>query len=160
MRILVVAIGNEWRSDDGVGPAILRALSAERSPAADFVTAGPLADELDLLGLWDDADLAVVLDATRSGVPPGTVTRVDLDDGDGTKRPASTHGIGVAGTLAIARSVGRAPRRVVLVGVEGFSFEQGGELSPSVAGAVPQAAAVVRDLLSEALGSAASAKGD
>jgi hydrogenase maturation protease len=147
--VVVAALGSVDRSDDGAGPRVLAGVAA-RLPGVRAV--GPLADPLDLLGLWDGARLAVVVDAVRSGSAPGTVHLVELDAGlregpataDGTARgrgegATSSHGIGLAGVVRLARAVGRAPARVVVVGVEGERFGPGGRLSPAVAAAVPAA---------------------
>lgn len=142
-RVVVAGIGSELRGDDGVGVAVASAV-AHLAPAVDV---GPLGEPLDLLGRWDGAELAVIVDATCSGSPAGSVrvhelgaAGADVPPGDA---PASTHGLGVPGVLRIARAVGRAPRRVVLVGVEGAAFERGEGLSPAVARAVPEAVARV-----------------
>jgi hydrogenase maturation protease len=42
----------------------------------------------------------------------------------------------VADALELGRAVGRAPRRVVVLGVEGAVFGMGDELTPEVASAV------------------------
>jgi len=151
-RLVVVGMGSEYRRDDGVGLAV-----ADRvAQAVDGVSAvGPLSDPLDLLGLWDGADLAVVVDAVQSGAAPGTVQLIELDitsgrgaagDPSGT---TSTHGIGVAGVFRLARAVGSAPKRVVVVGIEGQDFSQGTGLSPAVDRAVEHAARHVAELIGE-----------
>jgi len=72
----------------------------------DVRDVGPLEEPLDLLGRFDGADLAIVIDAVRSGAPIGTVRVLDLDvaysDGDSLGEPAvtSTHGIGLVGCFA------------------------------------------------------------
>jgi hydrogenase maturation protease len=149
-RVVVAGLGNEYRRDDGAGPLI-----AERAVtrAGRGSVVGPLADPLDLLGEWDDADLAVVVDAVHSGQMPGTLTTVELVDGPdggipgGHRGASSTHGIGLAGVLRLARAVDRAPGRVVVVGIEGGDFSQGTGLSPEVQAAVPSAVRRVVDLI-------------
>ncbi len=111
-RVVVAGLGNEYRRDDAAGPLI-----AERAVtrAGRGTVVGPLADPLDLLGEWDGADLAVIVDAVRSGQVPGTLTTVELvgsPDGEipgGHRGASSTHGIGLAGVLRLARAVDRAP---------------------------------------------------
>ena len=171
-RIVVVGMGNKWRRDDGVGPAVAR-LVAEHVGAE--ATAGcrvfaQLDDPLDLLNHFDGADLAVVVDATRRGLSPGTVSIIDLEEpGDAlassnaavrpTARdgshgqghgPSSTHGLGLAGVLRLARALERSPRRTLIVGVEGEEYGAGSELSPTVAAATGRAAATVLDLIKDA----------
>ncbi|MGP8060437.1 MAG: hydrogenase maturation protease [Acidimicrobiales bacterium] len=146
-RVVVAGMGSEYRRDDGAGPAVAEEVTRL---VIGVTNLGPLADPLDLLGLWDGAALAVVVDAVRSGAEPGTVRLIDLDDAPGDAAgagPTSTHGISLAGTLRLARAVGNPPRRVVVVGVEGEDFSQGLGLSPAVERAVPGAARTVAELI-------------
>lgn len=73
-RVVVAGLGSEYRRDDGAGPLV-----AERAVArAGWGTViGPLSDPLDLLGEWDQADLAVIVDAVHSDRVPGTLTTVN-----------------------------------------------------------------------------------
>jgi len=154
-RVVVAAMGNEYRRDDGVGAAVVAAvaplLDELRAPGFDTAGVGPFGDPLDLLGPWDHATLAVVVDAVRTGAAPGTVVVVDLGGPGGSeavdRRASSTHGLGVAGALRLARAVGRAPDRVVAVGIEGGDFGNGTGLSEAVDRAVGEAAARVLDLV-------------
>jgi len=146
--VVVAGLGHEYRRDDGVGP-LVAARAAGLTEAAHDV--GPLADPLDLLGRWDGASLAIVVDAVRSGAPPGTIRLVELEPGatavGGNSPTTSTHGIGLAGVFRLARAVGQAPARVVVVGIEGEDFGRGPGLSPAVEAAVPGAVRRVADLI-------------
>jgi hydrogenase maturation protease len=157
-------MGTEWRRDDGVGLAVARRVSElkQLGSSVDCRVVAPLADPLDLLGYWEGAALAVVVDATRSDLVPGTISRIELggsepQEGAGSDShsgPAlgrsSTHGIGLVGALRLARVVNQAPARTVVVGVEGEDFGQGSGLSPSVAASVDKAAVCVLELVEEA----------
>jgi hydrogenase maturation protease len=157
-------MGSEWRRDDGVGLAVARRVSELMQPGAsgDCRVVAPLADPLDLLGYWEGAALAVVVDATRSDLVPGTISQIDLGGpepqedtgGESHQEPvlgrSSTHGIGLVGALRLARAVDQAPLNTVVVGVEGEDFGQGAGLSPSVAASVDKAARCVLELVEEA----------
>ena len=144
--VVLAGIGSLDRRDDGVGPVVAALAAAQLGTASDV---GPVAEPLDLLGRWDDASLAVVVDAVRSSRPAGTVSLVELrPDGAGAAGPAgtglssgatSTHGLGLARVLRLAVAVGSAPARVVVVGIDGEDFGRGTGFSPSVAAAVPEA---------------------
>jgi hydrogenase maturation protease len=151
LRVVVAAMGSEYRRDDGAGPAAM-AIVAKQCPGVTVV--GPLDDPFDLLGLWDDADVAVVIDAVSSDAPPGTIRLVELDPA--LQRPASephssptnsTHGIGLAGVYRLARAVAQAPARVVVVGIEGSDFGQGMGLTPGVEEGVAHAAHHVVEMI-------------
>lgn len=126
---------------------------------------------LELLEHWEGAELAVVIDALHSGGAPGAVVVAELGTGaaaaggrgrgggrggsgpdtkTGGLRCTSTHGIGLEAVLGLAGVLGRAPRRVVLVGVEGASFGVQRGLSPAVAGAVDRAGRAVLTLVAGA----------
>ena len=114
--------------------------------------AGPLGEPLDLLDDWEGADLAIVVDAVRSGAPPGTVTLNWLGEALDALSPArsrrpSTHGLGVADVYRLAVEMGVAPQRVALVGVEGQDFSHGEGLSAPVHAGVARATALVVDVV-------------
>lgn len=141
--LALIGLGNRYRSDDGVGTLVAdRAAREARLP----IEAVSPADTTDLVDVWAGSDLAVVVDATRSGSPPGTVRCVELRGAELTlPTVTSSHSLGLCAALRISRLLGTAPRRVVLIGVEGSRFEPGERLSAAVDEAVPVAVeAVVR----------------
>jgi hydrogenase maturation protease len=147
LRVVIASLGNEYRRDDGAGQ-VVAARAADRVAGVSHV--GPQVDPLDLLGRWDGADLAIVIDATQAAGAPGAVRVVDL--AERTERPGvtSTHGISLSGVLRLAQAVGRAPARVIVVGIEGEDFGKGPGLSPAVDAAVPLAVSKVVELIEEA----------
>lgn len=145
-RVVVAGMGNEYRRDDGAGPAVA-ARSADEAPIT--IDVGPVVDPLDLLGRWDGAELAIVIDAMRSGATPGTVRVVDLTGPSSSPDATSTHGIGLAGVLRLAQALDQAPARVVVVGIEGEDFGRGTGLSPAVDAALPAAVRRVVELIKE-----------
>jgi hydrogenase maturation protease len=113
-----------------VGPVV-----AERLRAAGACVLDCADEPTRLLDLWDGLDAVVVVDAVRSGAPAGTVHRVDAGDGPLPRDLglASTHAMGIADALELGRALGRAPRRVVVLGIEGTSYGMGEEMTPAVA---------------------------
>ncbi len=143
-HVVIAGIGNDYRHDDGAGPAVARLVAAS-TPAVDI---GPIAEPLDLLGRWEAATLAVLVDATRSQAPAGTVSLVDLPAAGG-RSSTSTHAIGLDRVVRLAQVLRRAPDRVVVVGIEGQDFSDGTGLSPAVGRAIPRAAGRIADLIAE-----------
>jgi hydrogenase maturation protease len=141
-RAVVVGIGNEDRGDDGVGPAVARALSDRDVPGLRVVTS---AEPLDLLDDDLAADVLVVVDAACSGRVPGTVLVLDA-----RREPlpvwagaGGTHAFGLAAVVELLAALGRLPERLLLVAVEAHAFDPGAALSPPVRAAVPAAADAV-----------------
>ena len=130
-----------------MGPVVaerLRAVGAAVLDCADEPTR--------LLDLWDGLDTVVVVDALRGDAPPGTLHRIDAEDGPLPRdvRLASTHAMGIADALELGRTLGRAPRRVVVLGIEAASFGMGEAMTPAVAGAIDELVASVLGELQEA----------
>ena len=97
---------------------------------------------VELLDLLDGIDRAVLVDATRSGQPPGTVHEPAADDLR-EARAVSSHGLGVREALAMARALGRAPKWVAIIGIE-VASTIGDGVSLPVRAALSEASARVR----------------
>ena len=142
MSAVVITVGNPWRGDDGVGPAVAAALSGR---GIDVVESD--GEPARMVEAWTGADVAVVVDAVRSGDPVGTVHRLVVRDGGVTVRRGAggSHGMGPGDAVALGAAVGRLPERLLVYVVEGARFAFGDELSPEVAAAVDAVAAQVAE---------------
>jgi hydrogenase maturation protease len=137
MTRIVIGLGNAARGDDAAG------VVAARRMAHGLVATAPF----QLIDLWEGADDVVVIDAARSGAPPGTIHRFE----GGTQtlpaglRGGSTHAIGLAEVVELARTMGRLPVRLTVYGIEVGGLSQGSALSPEVEAAVDTVVAEVGD---------------
>lgn len=159
MTTLLVGIGNAFRSDDGVGPVVVRAAAralagGEATGSAAEVDIVELADPASLIDAIEGADRAVVVDAMASGRSPGAVTTIDAthDPLPATGWAAGgTHALGLAAAIELGRTLGRLPGRLLVVGVEVGDTRPGDRLTPDVAAAVtPAVDAVLAALRSPA----------
>jgi hydrogenase maturation protease len=134
--VVVIGVGNAYRGDDAVGLAVAERLRG-RDPSGVIVLDCEQ-EPTRLLDAWEDADVALVVDAAASGAQPGTVHRFDASDGRVPARVfrSSTHAFGVGDAVELARALGRLPARVVVYGVEGADFSAGTSLSAPVEAAV------------------------
>lgn len=131
----VIGIGNDLRGDDAVGLEVVRGIHDART---DIDTALHQRDGIGLLELWRGAGAVVLVDAMRSGRPPGTVDRIEVST---VSLPASmsfgsSHAVGVGEAIELARALGELPARVVIYGIEGAQFDLGRGLSDEVAASV------------------------
>jgi hydrogenase maturation protease len=152
--IVVIGVGNEYRSDDGAGIAVARRLRAL------FPTGVAILEESGegtaLMQAWQGASWVMLVDAVRSGASPGTIHRLDAR---AAPMPMgffhySTHAFSVAEAVELARSLDQLPAHLVVYGIEGGNFAAGVELSPAVEQAVEAAverlAQEIRDVLMQA----------
>jgi len=133
---LVIGCGNDHRRDDGCGRAAARSLRPLLGGRARLVESD--GEATNLLDLWDEQDLVIVVDAVRSGRAPGTVQRIEVGEGPlpASVSTGSTHGFSLAEGVALGRSLGRFPNRLVIYGIEAGDLEMGAGLTPAVAEAV------------------------
>ncbi|MFE2643831.1 hydrogenase maturation protease [Streptomyces nigra] len=118
-RIGLIGVGNEFRRDDGVGWAVigrLRERAGSRPLPPDVELAVCDGDPGRLIGLWEGARLAVVVDAAHAHPgSPGRVHRFALD----TRFPprsanTSSHGFGLGEAIELARVLDRLPERLIV----------------------------------------------
>jgi hydrogenase maturation protease len=150
---VVIGVGNEFRRDDGIGPAVVGRLRGLAPSGAELVVTD--GEPTRLIEAWTGAALAVVVDAVRvvGSEPsrPGTAHRFVLDRpvvdqaGPGVARPASSHGFGLDDAVALAVALDRMPGRLIVHAIEAADLSQGTGLTPAVAAAVDPAVAAILD---------------
>lgn len=133
MRIVVIGVGNPYRADDGVGPAVVDRL--ENLDGA--VLARSLGEAAELIDLWTGADLAIVVDAVLADpAHPGRVHRLVVHRPPAERgRAASSHGMDLGEAVELARVLDRLPGELILYAVEVDQVGYGEGLTPAVADA-------------------------
>ena len=146
---MVIGIGNEYRSDDGVGLRVLRA--SKEMPLSGTALIECTNECIDLPEMWKTASSVIMIDAVSSGAQPGTIYRLDA-----FAQPIptnlsfrSTHSFGIAEMIELARILDQLPARLIVYAIEGKDFSMGTALSPEVERSVQQ---VVAQLTSEIQG--------
>lgn len=155
--VVVIALGNCLRGDDGIGPLVaerlkrtaaerLKRTAVERQYGCTVVEGKD--DAMALVSAWENAALAVVIDAAVSGETPGTVRRLEAGAQPLPNDLArcSSHGLGLAEAVELGKALGRLPGRLVVFAVEAGTLEQGAPMSPQVTAAVEN---IVRDVEAE-----------
>jgi hydrogenase maturation protease len=149
MRTLVLGLGNELLSDDGVGIAAARALGERLRERTDVdVRESPLAG-LALLDLFLGYDRAVVVDGIHTGrSPAGSLIELSPSDLDAVVAP-SPHYAGLPEMLAVARRFALPfPSDVRILAVETVDpWTIGGGLSPAVRDVIPEVIDRVCDMV-------------
>lgn len=146
---VLIGLGNTYRRDDGVGPAVASAVSEISPPGVAVVACG--GDAAALIEAWSGADRVVLVDAicaskvaSASEIVPGRIRRrvlVPSQPAPGAAWPGpgatSSHRMGITDALRLAAILDRLPRRLVAFGVEAADIGYGPGFSPGVAAALP-----------------------
>jgi len=152
VKILLAGIGNPLRGDDAAGIVAVRGMSSE---LRDTVTVLEVqADVTDLIEHLQGYDVAIIVDATRSGSMPGTIHRFDasatsLVEGRGG---LTTHGMSVGSAIELARKQGAFPRKVLVFGIEASQFIHGAAMSPEVKEAIQTVHTLIKRELDGSVG--------
>lgn len=138
--------------DEGIGVHVIRELEREAWPERVTVLDGGTGG-FHLLSYLCEHERIVMVDATMDGEPPGTIRVLRPRSLTDMPRTLSAHDIGLRDLLESAALLGAKPE-VVLVTVSVAEISGEGvplstELSPSVLGVLPEAAALVRGLARE-----------
>jgi hydrogenase maturation protease len=154
--ILVAGIGNIFLADDAFGVELATRLAGRSLPAGvevrDFGIRG-----MDLAyALQDGYEAVVFLDASPRGDAPGTLYVIEPELSDERLTP-DAHGMDPMRVIALARSLGELPQRILVLGCEpeivmsGDESELVGEISEPVQAALERAVPMVESLLQDLL---------
>jgi hydrogenase maturation protease len=130
--LALIGVGNRFRRDDAAGLEVAARLRATHPPGCRILEEE--GEPGSLIEGWALVKEALVVDAVSTGAEPGTLHRFDA-----TAEPlpaelfrSSTHALGVADAVELARELDRLPHRLAVYGIEGEGFETGEGLSPAV----------------------------
>lgn len=152
MKTLVAGFGNIFRSDDGLGSAVLRLIAGEDlGPGVrvrDFGTGGMhLA-----LEMLEGYDRVIIVDAIARDDPPGTAFAIEITGEETGTAVADPHDMHIGALFALYRQLREqsgmttAPQ-VFVVGCVPENLDDGMEFSDAVRAALPSCVQLVRKLI-------------
>ncbi len=154
VRVLVACVGNIFLGDDGFGSHVAAALARRTVPAEVRIEDYGIRSVHLVYELMDGYDVLVLIDtvAQQSG-PPGTlyVIEPELTDRDVSEVLLDPHDLAPGNALELAPLLGGSVARILVVGVQPESLEEGIGLSDAVAAAVEPAADLVVDVVTREL---------
>jgi hydrogenase maturation protease len=140
MKTLILGLGNDILTDDGVGLYVVRELKRTIHDEDITVVEASLAG-LGLLDLIVGYETVIVVDAiqTKQG-KPGEIHRLDSSSLITTRHTASTHNVNLASALELGRRLGLdIPEKIIIFAIEAAdvnTFSEG--CTPSVKISIPR----------------------
>jgi hydrogenase maturation protease len=152
-RVLVAGIGNIFLSDDGFGVEVVKHLDAATLPAEaqDGVTISDFGIRGVHLSyeLLDGYDALVLIDAMPLDEPPGTVVLFEPDVESIDPTSVDAHSMSPAVVLGLLAGMGGHVPRVLVVGCQPLTLEEGIGLSDPVTAAIAPAVDTVHRVLTD-----------
>lgn len=135
-RVAVVGVGNIWRGDDAVGIVAARGIQLALDSLAECITFIESEGEVtSLLECFKTFDRVYIIDAIQTeNFKAGRIFEFDAIKNPLQEIPlhASTHVLGVAQSIEMARILGYLPCALRIFGIEAAQFEHGSPLSKEV----------------------------
>jgi hydrogenase maturation protease len=136
--ILLIGVGNEYRSDDGLGIFAAREIRRRNLPGVRVVEQN--GEGTALMDAWEEYRYVIVVDAMNSGTASGDVHCIDA-----VTHPVpshlfhySSHSFGVVEAIELSRVLDRLPDTLLLYGIEGKLFDVGPGLTDPVLKNMPE----------------------
>jgi hydrogenase maturation protease len=137
---LILGIGNEILTDDGIGPKLVNDLRSEFADAEVHFECACVGG-LDIVELLHGYDEALIIDAirTKNGIP-GAVYLFGPDDFRETLHLSNLHDISFLTALKLGQHLGvNLPERIRIIGIEIIEDEEfSNELTPPLQSRYPE----------------------
>ncbi len=145
-RTLLLGVGNYLMGDEGVGVHIAQQLAETLPPAGVDVLDGGTGG-FHLMGILEQYDRVILVDATLDGRPAGTIRLLEPRFASDFPRSLSTHDVGLRDVLEALQVTGKMPRvSLITISVEELQ-PMCIQLSPAVEAAGQLVIAQLRTLL-------------
>jgi hydrogenase maturation protease len=151
-KVLIIAIGNEFREDDGIGPVIVRAMKENMPDTFDYCESNGEATRL--IELWKDIPLVAIVDAMQvDSLPAGTMKvfyplteNILLAD-----QHQSSHGFSVNEALELGKILDRLPHKIIVFSIQGEKFKQRNRISDTLKIKIPSLVSEIANILKKEL---------
>ncbi len=149
--MLILGLGSLLRADDGVGAAVIQALSEDGRLPADVTLLDGGTPGLETALLLQGYQQAIIVDAADMGLSPGAWQRfalpeVELQSNSGGLR-GNLHQAGVAEALQLGKALGILPDEIIIYGIQPQTLDWAEGLSEIVKSSIPAVcASIIHDV--------------
>jgi len=149
-EIVVIGLGNELMTDEGIGVHLVRRLSElqEKFPSVEFIEAGSAG--MNLLHLIANRKKAVIVDCAKMGKSAGEMRRFTPEEVQSVKKLSnfSLHEVDILKVIELSKQLGECPEEVVFYGIEPETIMPGSKLSEILANSIEMNAVSIQKELS------------
>ncbi|MBN2544555.1 MAG: hydrogenase maturation protease [Spirochaetes bacterium] len=137
-KTAILGVGNPLRTDDGVGPEIIRILLEEKDIInADIIDCG--INVFLLFNYLEKYKNIIIVDALNFDSDPGTIKLIDINESESFDfiDALSTHGFGLKEVLNMAKKM-NISNKITVVGIQAKNISYGNEMSEEIKEKIPQ----------------------
>jgi len=146
-KTLILGVGNPFRRDDGIGPAVIQRLQAENClEGIDLLDGGT--DGFSLLEYIKGYKHVLVIDAVDMGMTPGEMRMFSPDEAKLTIQTdaLSTHGFGLAEVLGLMETLG-IENNLQIIGIQVKDMRLGEGMSPEVSAKIEDILELIKEYI-------------
>lgn len=119
--VIIVGIGNPFRSDDAAGWAVIDGLHGKVN--SDVKLCKEKGDIFELMDIFANNKHVYLVDACYINANPGTWYRIDANRQQVCMQSqTSTHGLSISQAIALAKNLNQLPERLVIYAISGNNF--------------------------------------
>ena len=135
--ILILGLGNILLQDEGIGVRVIEQLKRDYQFPADIEVLDGGTAGMALYEHVIDRDHLIVVDAVKTGRPPGTLVTLNNDEVPAFFRnKVSPHQLALSDILAALQIAGNSPPQITVIGIEPLDLNTGLEMSDTVTGKI------------------------
>ncbi len=149
----IIGLGNPIMGDDGLGIYVIKELKKHTIAGVELVEGGT--SGIGLLRHLKGEKEVIIVDAIKSGSPPGTIHQLNESDFTNPEFEfISLHEISLSHVLALGKELfpDVFPENIVIYGVEVKDIQMGMELSEPVKKALPRLVELLRSRMEQNAG--------
>ncbi|MEZ0343523.1 MAG: HyaD/HybD family hydrogenase maturation endopeptidase [Caldimicrobium sp.] len=137
-KILIIGLGNVLLSDEGLGVKVVKELEEEINLPEEVEILDGGTGAFFLLPYLEKADYLIIVDAIKTGNPPGTLIIENLENlPKDTLEKISLHEVSFPDLLRILELKGKKFEKIMLAGIEPKNLEVGTDISQEVKRNIP-----------------------
>ena len=148
--VLVLGLGNILLQDEGVGVRVIERLKRDYEFPADVEVLDGGTAGMALYEHIIDRERLIVVDAVKTGRPPGTLVVLENEEVPAFFRnKVSPHQLALSDILAALQIAGGSPPQITVIGIEPLTLDTGLNMSETVMSQIGTLAKMVVNQLAE-----------
>ena len=147
-KILILGLGNVLLNDEGIGVKVIEALESEKLPDNVDILDGGTGGFV-LLSLFQDYNIIIIIDATLSDEPPGTIKVLKPKFASDFPKSLSTHELGMKDMIESAMLLEKVPELFLIAVTINPQQDMDMIVTPEIKSKIPEIKSLISKMISD-----------